>query len=150
MATRKNKKQKREAKKRNRRARARRSMDFPADDIVLVEPPGAVKMSQVMIDFLKPYADQWHTPVEYENLVDLATVAWNAALAPVDQREAMLNKVVESVPGELRQDMRTVLEAMIRRKEIEFAWINRGIVNTQVTRTPTGLHVSVVSTLEIG
>jgi hypothetical protein len=74
-------------------------------------------------------------------------VAWNAALMAGDKRERFLQDMVQAVPPEVRGDMRSIVEEMIRRKETHFAANKRAIIDYQLTMTPSGPHVAVISTL---
>ena len=53
---------------------------------VMHNPPGQVKMSEVLRDFLDPY---WHIPGTEEamrQLITTALVAWNTALLPPEEQ----------------------------------------------------------------
>jgi hypothetical protein len=118
-----------------------------SDRQVVLQPSREIKMSAVLLDFIAPYAEQWETEEELRKLLSLAVVAWNAALVSGSHRRAFIESVLEVVPPRVHQEMRALLEEMIRRKEHHFASHQRMIVDFHVTMTREGPHVSVASTL---
>lgn len=104
-------------------------------------------MSGVLLEFLEPYSEHWRTEEEFTKLVTVGLIAWNAALMPGNERELFLQDMVQEVPPEVRQDMRSIVDEMIRRKETHFAGNKRAIIGYQITMTPSGPHLSVISTL---
>src|SRR5262245_59914842 len=79
-------------------------------------PAGAEKMSEVILDFVAPYWDLDKEGEQLNELLSLATVAWNAALVPRAERDAFIRPCLEAVPPEVRPDVQAFLEEMIRRK----------------------------------
>ena len=67
---------------------------IPPGTRVVYEPEGQEKMSAVLEDFVEPYRDMAETYDEFHNLLDLAMLAWNAALLPEDKRRAMVDDVL--------------------------------------------------------
>jgi len=57
---------------------------------VRYEPSGVAKMSQVVIDFIEPYAEYAETYEAYQKLVMVAIVAWNTTLLPEKKQKAMV------------------------------------------------------------
>ena len=55
--------------------------------------------------------------------------------------------MVQAVPPEVCPDMRSIVDEMIRRKETHFADNKRAITDYQLTMTPSGSHVAVISSL---
>ena len=82
-------------------------------------------------------------------LLTLALVAWNAALFSGSKRSDFIESMAQAVPADARQDMRTIIEEMIQRKEAHFASHKRMIVDYQITMTPSGPNLAVISTLDI-
>jgi hypothetical protein len=140
-----NKKQKREKKKRER-AERRRDRQGP-EVVVIPSPPRELKMSEVLGEFIRPYVEADESEQQFEALVQIATIVWNATLLPARERGEALRELESLVPPEGREGMKDLVTDMIRRKETHFADITRGIVDVQVTWTPTGPHLSVMSTL---
>jgi hypothetical protein len=48
--------------------------------LVLMEPEGYEKISDVIIQFLQPYVVKLRSPKEYEKLLVIGILAWNASL----------------------------------------------------------------------
>jgi hypothetical protein len=148
MASRK-KQDKRKQKKRLERKRRLKRQGFPSDATVLVEPPGAAKMSEVLLEFLEPYAEHWKNEEEFQKLLIVGQIAWNAALYSGEKRTEFVEKMVAAVPPEARPVMRAFVQELIQRKEAHFAGNRRLIVNYELTMTPSGPHLAVMSTLDI-
>ena len=105
-------------------------------------------MSEVILEFLEPYSEDWETEEQFRQLVGLGVLAWNAALFPGSQRAEVNEQLVGALPPEARPEMRALFTEMILRKDTLFASINRAILDFQVTMTPSGPHLSVLSTFE--
>src|SRR5260370_37751202 len=97
--------------------------------MILDNPPGMVKMSKVLEDFVKPYMESSPTEESLRKLLAVGIVAWNAALLPPTERENLLRETEETLPAELRNDFRVVLEPMIERKLAYFADNRPGMPN---------------------
>jgi hypothetical protein len=147
VSSRKKKGKRKKDKQARRRRLGRAARALPGDTMIVVSPPGQAKMSEVLVEFLEPYSEHWRTVEEFRKLVSVGAVAWNAALLPRSEREAFLQEMVQAVPPEVRQDMRSIVEEMIHRKETYFADNKRAIVNYEIAMTPAGPHLSVISSL---
>jgi len=106
------------------------------------------KMSEVLVEFLEPYSEHWKTEEELRKLLTLALVAWNAALFSGSKRSDFIQRMAQSFPPESRQDFHSIIQEMIKRKEAHFASNKRTILDYQVTMTPSGPHLVVLSTLD--
>lgn len=145
------KKKKREQKKRGRPPKVKPSFQgVPEGTLVIPSPPGQGKMSEVLLEFIAPYAREWNTEEELKKLLSVAVLGWNAALQTETKREEFLQEMTRAVPPEARPSLRTLLDEMTRRKIALFASNKRIILGFEVTPTPSGPHVSVMSTLEPG
>jgi hypothetical protein len=122
-----------------------------APDGIVIEPAGKEKMSEVLEDFVEPYLDWFEGEEGYRGLLTLALLAWNAALRPEDQQDAMIDDVLAKAlpPGsdEEMREMRALVEAMVERKLTDFASNRRAIISFELRNTGGGLHLSVASTL---
>jgi hypothetical protein len=116
--------------------------------MIIDNPPGEAKMSEVLMEFIEPYMPHAQTREALDKLLALATVAWNAALRSGSERDDFLRSMEQTLPQEARADMRSILGEMITRKETHFAGIERTIIDYQLTMTPNGPHLSVMSTFE--
>jgi hypothetical protein len=144
------KKQERDKKKRAQ-ARKRRAAqrDFLEGATILEMPPGERKMSEVLLEFIEPYTDQCPTEDALGKLVTVGVVAWNAALESGSKRQEFIDHMVEAVPPEARPAMRGIIAELIQRKLAYFAGNRRAIVDYQLSMTPQGPHLSVVSTMDL-
>ncbi len=125
------------------------------DTLVLVDPPRAEKMSEVLLDYAEPLMDE--IPVDDEaqsrKALSIAMLCWNAALATEEQREEMLVKFLELTKARTESEREEVLEMlrfMVQRKNELFPKIERFIVGFEVKTAKRRREVVVVSTLEKG
>jgi hypothetical protein len=144
------KKNKRNQKKRSRpRQTSHAPPAFLEGATVLVEPAGQAKMSEVLLEFLQPYSEHWWPKERMEKLLAVALIAWNAAIHTGRERHDFIEDMVKAVPPEVREAMRSIVDEMVRRKETYFASNKRLILSYDLTLTPAGPHLSVVSTLPV-
>ena len=136
---------KRKRKKQEREQRFRESHPF-ADAKVVYEPAGAEKMSEVLMEFIEPYEATADTPEKLERLLSISVIAWNAGLASGPRRDKLLQDSLQMLPPNVQQELRAFFAVMIPRKETTFASITRFILDYQLTMTPSGPHLSVIST----
>jgi len=106
-----------------------------------------VKMSEVLREFVEPYYEGGATKEVYNKLLTLGVAAWNAALLPPDEREDFVDEVLEVVPPEVRAAMKLLIANMIARKEREFAWCRRSIIEFTLDDWGDEWHIKVASTL---
>src|SRR3954465_15468565 len=133
------KKKKRDKKKRPRPPKARlRPPGLPGNVEVIATPRGQRKMSEVLLEFLAPYSEYWRNEEQFKKLLAVALVAWNASLLPGSERADFIQRMVATVPPEVRQDMRSIVDEMIQRKEAYFADERRNIISYELTMTPSG------------
>lgn len=139
--------------KRDKRKKARplkpsyKPLGLPDNVQLIATPPGVVKMSDVLKEFVEPYWDDCPTEDAMRKLLSVAVIAWNAALYTGKRRSDFIEKMVQAVPPEVRPDMRAVVQELTQRKETYFAENRRMIVDFQFTMQPTGPYLNVVSTL---
>ena len=117
------------------------------DQPIIRNPPGQVKMSEVLRQFVEPY---WHIPDDEEALCKLLTVAlvaWNTALLPEAERADNLKKIAAALPAETHDDFYAIVGEMIERKEKYFAQYDRMIINYELVDQGDDYHISVMSWL---
>lgn len=137
-------------KKRRRRQlgkKTSRSSFLPRDTAIFYDPPGAAKMSEALLDFVEPYREMAATEDALRKLLTIASVAWNAALVPPAEREALLRSTEDRLPPDLRADYRAILEPLILRKQEHFSDNTRSIVDFELTMEQAGPYLRVMSTL---
>jgi hypothetical protein len=150
MAARKKKKKRDQNKRRRRLKQGRPQQGLPDRATVVVSPPGHEKMSEVLLEFVELYSGQWNTEEELAKLLTVAMIAWNASFLSGSEREEFLRDMVAAVPPEARPAMRAIMDELIQRKLSHFASNKRMLLDFQITMTPSGPHVAVMSTLERG
>jgi hypothetical protein len=139
--------QRRKAKKLQRRA-ASASYVAQAETLLVVNPRGEIKMSDVLMELIQPEWNTCDTEETMHKLLTLGIAAWNAALLPLDERAAFLDEFATTFPAELRSTFRDVIEPLIRRKEELFPHIERPILSYDLTwLNPHNPHLTVVSGL---
>ena len=98
-----------------------RKKSFPFDKFV-VSPPGEVKMSEVLEDFVEPYREFAQTKKATKRLFTLATIAWNAALLPSPEQQGMIDKMItdDLVEGDdlLKAEIIDLIQKLIARKTV--------------------------------
>jgi hypothetical protein len=119
---------------------------------LVVAPSGQVKMSEVLGDFVEPYMDLVDTEQAYRMLLTLAVMAWNASFLPEQERQEMIDRVLEAgIPSgddELRAGLKGIVNMLIARKKAYFSEHTRDIIDFEVTDTGEGYRLTVASTLE--
>jgi hypothetical protein len=104
-------------------------------------------MSEVLLEFIEPYAADSRTPEDLGRVVAVAVIAWNAACAAGSAREELLREMEPAFPPEARQGIRGIIQAMIRRKEQLYPNDQRIVVSYEVSMTPHGPHLAVMSAI---
>ncbi len=105
------------------------------------------RMSEVLIEFMKPYAEAATTDKRYQALVSVAAIAWNAALFPPAERRQMLDSLIDHRVPSGAEDMKLIIRELIHRKDRHFSDIKRVILSYDLTRTKDGWDLSVKSSL---
>jgi hypothetical protein len=104
---------------------------------VVYEAAGREKMSEVLEDFVEPYRELADTQDALRKLLNLGMLAWNAALLPEDQRQAIIDEILAAGLSRAseaeRAQARELVEALVRRKEELFAANRRAIVSFELT-----------------
>jgi hypothetical protein len=76
----------------------------------------------------------------------MAMLAWNTTLIPEQQRKEWLADALETLPADARLDFLAIVAEMMLRKEAHFASHRRFLLDYELTMTPNGPHLSVIST----
>jgi hypothetical protein len=118
---------------------------------MVMNPQGEVKMFEVLEELVEPYLDFTRNFSQREKLFSLALVAWNIALMPENERQQMIDQVIEQGMGGndplARQDAREIIDGLIARKQKLFADNKRYIIDFQLQDMGQTFHLSVASTL---
>ncbi len=152
MASRKQRKNHRKTDRLPRRLfKQRRGLQLPPGAQVVYEPAGKEKMSAVLEEFIDPYVDMADDDEAYRKILSLGVLAWNAALLPLEKRQAMLDDTIKAgfaqASPRVQAEARTLIESMIHRKDEHFAANKRAIISFQLTGSGDDLHLQVASTL---
>ncbi|MCA6549639.1 MAG: hypothetical protein IM566_20215, partial [Pseudanabaena sp. M152S2SP2A07QC] len=111
--------------------------------------------SEVLDDFIRPYADTYQTKKELQYLLENAVAAWNLALMPAEERIAMLDKIFVAMIKESKNldaddiaASRSFIEDLIDRKLKYFADEHRRVIDFQLEYLGRGeYHLSVASAM---
>ena len=152
MAKKKRKKQKQgQGPKQNPlRAHVRRAMPhLPPGAQLRIEPRGEVRMSEVLKAFVEPYLGLASTDNGQRVLLEIASLAWNAAILPENERQAVLDQVAANglpgFQGQAQEELQDLLTNMIARKRALFDDNKRFILSVELTSAEGG-YLSVIST----
>ena len=110
-------------------------------------PASRVKMSEVLLDFIDPYRDDRMSEFQLRTLIAAGALAWNTAMLPQESRREILEGAVRDAISAGAEEFRELLSEMIERKQRYFARVTRFILSYQLTMTPEGPHLDVLSSL---
>jgi hypothetical protein len=119
--------------------------------IPVVEPPGELRMSEVILRFAEPLLKQSDSDEYFRKVVPLAIVAWNASFLPPEKQEEMIQDIFrlldvhDNSAQVLQGELRNLIDWRLR----EFSDINRLIVNYKITFSDLGPQLFVASTLNV-
>ncbi len=107
---------------------------------------GVDKMSEVLKEFAAPLLERCQSNKDSQVTIQLAALAWNAALLPEPERtESLRANEVAPVLGTAGRD---IMDYLIRRKLDRFPHLKRPIFHVEVAELSDELYVSVASGLE--
>lgn len=116
-----------------------------------IEPKGAIKMSDVLKQFVAPYLDTVHNLQQCKALLSLAAIAWNAAVMPESEQKTILDTFLEqqfsNQDAEIQQGVTQMITELITRKNQHFSHIKRLIMDFDVKQSGQRYDISVASTL---
>jgi hypothetical protein len=133
--------------KKRRRAPSLGSKIAPLRDILVVEPPGAAKMSEALWALVEPDWNLCSDEEAMRKLLTLGVAAWNAALLKGTKRSAFLENVAQAFPAEARQEFMQIVERFIHRKEKLFPHIQRPLLSFELTWPSGEPYLTVISGL---
>jgi hypothetical protein len=117
-------------------------------EVIIIESPDRVKMSEVLEAFIAPYMEFAETEESFKKLVTIAVIAWNTSLLPRSAQTKAINDLLTSLPPETQADAKSIVKDLIRRKRIHFGKIRRAIIDFEIIDTRDGFHLTVASTPE--
>jgi len=121
------------------------------DTVIIHEPRGKEKMSEVLEEFAQPYLDLVDDSFEMQNkVIAMAALAWNFTLLPRKERKAAVEDLISSLSLQderAEEDTRQIIKEMIKRKKRYFRANKRFILSYDMSKTKDGFYLSVASTL---
>jgi hypothetical protein len=116
-----------------------------------IEPKGAVKMSEVMEDFIAPYMGAIDNLQKLRSFFCLAAIAWNTAVLPESEEKEVLDTILQKqlflYDRETQETTKEIIDELIARKHQHFSDIKRFIMDFEITETKQQYNISVASTL---
>jgi hypothetical protein len=141
--------QKQKKRKARREKIARMQRQSPGEERFDNPRGGLVSMSAVLIDFMEINSQEWPDEELLRKTILLGMVAWNAAVASGASREDLIQSTVATLPPDVRAEARFHLDALIKRKESLFPDNKRLMLDYELTMTPSGPYIQVMSTLDM-
>lgn len=114
----------------------------------LAESPERVSTSQAFGAFVEPYAELADTEEAYLALLNLAMMAWNAALLPEEGREELLEEALGKFPRGFREEGAQVVRELMARKEQLFPENRHLILDFEIVDTGERGRLVAVSTMD--
>lgn len=113
---------------------------------LLIEPPGEVKMSEIILDFAEPILKACHTKELIKKAIALAIIAWNFSFFPDSERSKIMNEtIMKFFSFEIGKDINYYIEMLIERKRKYFSKYQWVILDYQISHLGDRLHLAVVS-----
>jgi hypothetical protein len=153
LAKRRNLERKKQRKQQARLRRLRKREVGPYfEEGVLYGGPSGVKMSEVLAQFVEPFAGWVDGEEDYRKLLTLGAAAWNAALESEAFRQAMLDDAlatqVAGATDEDRNAFTKLFSDLVTRKHEQFAAYRRPILDFILEDTGRGYQLVVISSLD--
>jgi hypothetical protein len=161
MAKKKDSKKKRRDNKKKKRAKIksgqallldkiRKSGDFP-EALIAVEPKGAEKMSEVILDFAEPLLAKCQDDKTERKAVGIAILVWNLSLLPKKEQKEGIQDIYsvysKSYDATDRAIMMYIVDMLLERKKKHFPNHKRAIVEYQFSGSGKTRRLDVASTL---
>jgi hypothetical protein len=122
---------------------------------VFVETPkNLAKMSEVLMEYIKPFLEGTETYEECSNLLEIAIMSWNMALVSEEKGQELLKKIFpgnSSDPEEIEdeKEVQRIVKKLIKRKLKFFAEEKRFITDFKLTENSGRFHISVASSFKM-
>lgn len=120
------------------------------DAKIIIEPPDQVKMSEVIMDFVRPFLEGAPNRQARENMILVTITAWNLCLLPKKEQKKVLAKfqTEESMNDEGINVIKAMLKAISAYKKEFYPDVNRFILDYEFTESRNDMHLNVVSSME--
>lgn len=113
------------------------------DSILLQNPQGIKKMSEVLLEFADPYLNHAQDFEDSKKVLTMAGLAWNLSI--MDSPEMV--KKFEDISSDFQSNFYELVQLMIKRKKTHYGAIKRLILDMDYIQTSHGPHLNVVSTV---
>ena len=155
-ATRRKRAQKKKNKRKKKSPQTRyfekveNSNDLPISKLV-VDPEAEAKMSEVILEFAKPFLDECEDEASEKKSIALAILIWNVSLFPEKDREWEIEKVCSKLsPSDDANDFSALMgyvDIMLERKKKYYSDNKRVIIKYQISGYGKNRRLDVASTL---
>lgn len=117
----------------------------------VIDPEGAVKMSEVIKEFAEPLLKDCNSDEEIKNATRFAILVWNASLLPLNDRGVVTEKLITQLTNSDHPDNKNTvkffIDMLMKRKEKMFPDIKRAILDCQFSGAGFNLRFDVASSL---
>jgi len=121
----------------------------PLDKAVIIRnPPGMAKMSEVLTEFLGHHMDTWNDEPSFRAVLFMGMSCWNAAMLPVEAQDKFVKEVTGKLLPEERAGVAEELRALMRKKERLFADNKRMMLDVRIAWDPEEPYFEVLSTTD--
>jgi len=128
----------------------KKSNDLPGAKIV-IEPKGAEKMSEVIMDFAQPFLIESKDEESARKAIGLAILIWNVSLLPESDQDNLIQEICSGLsPSNDATDFSTAMHyvnMLLERKKKYFPNNKRAIIDYQISGSGKSRRLDVASTL---
>lgn len=105
-----------------------------------------IKMSEVIVELADFLLEQAHTEDRVRAAITITCTAWNLAVVGFEKGQKFLDSYFEKInDSALKQDAIDIINIIIEKKQDYYPDINRIILDFDIVRTKSKLHINVVS-----
>ena len=117
-----------------------------------IAPPTTEKMSEIVVDYAKPFLDVATNAEEQKRAIAIAVIIWNLSLFPEEVHSDKINEIkrimgASNKTDDPSDDDSEVVNYMMERRKLRFPDINRMVVDYEFVETPEGFHLNIVSNI---
>jgi len=130
--------------------KVKNSSKLPISKMV-VDPEGEAKMSEVILDFAKPFLDKCEDEESEKKAIGLAILIWNVSLFPKKKRDQEIENLCSGLSSsEDANDFAALMNyvnILLERKKVYYPDNKRAIINYQMSGSGKNRRLDVASTL---
>ncbi len=139
------------SEKLRQRVQKRDPFNGDRDSIFVQDSKGVRKMSEIILEFARPYLDEVDSFDDYKKVIPMAMIAWNLGLTDESEMEvqlaALCNDLGHSMTDDLAIEFRQRVSALVYRKRQHFSEVKRLVMDWDIVEMGNSFHLNVVSTL---